>query len=626
MAWKGSEIKRTLLSTTGLVVIFFILILINVLASYANIRWDATQGHIYSLSGGTKHILADLTQPVDIQFYYNKSSRNIPDEIKLYAARVRDFLSEYEHVSHGKIRVEMYDPKPDSDEEEWAQKYGLQPIQTPTGEKIYCGLVFLAADQVGKIAFLDPGKEELLEYDITRAIQRLENPRKKVIGVISGLPVFGNPAYARMGQPGAAKEWLFITELKKTYEVKEIPLSAVKIDPSPDLLLIIHPKMISEKLQYAIDQYVLAGGNAVVFIDPYCISDRTRQSFMGPSSSNLKQLFNAWGISYDPSKVVVDFDQATPVRTRDNRIERSPVMISARNDAFNSGNVVTAGLESMLFPLVGAIKPAKGSPYHFEPLVRTGKNAALIGAFKAAMGLDVIRREFVPGKHRLYLCAQVSGKFKTAFPKGPPRDEKKKEGAAIKDGKNQLKEAKEASNVIIVADADLLADRFYVQHGQFLGVTISKVFNDNLNFVSNACETLTGSNDLIALRTRGRFERPFEVVLALQQKAQMRWLSKEKELTKEAEETNRKLKELEKQKAASQKLILTPEQEKEIARFREQKTRINHELKEVRKNLRADIEALGNTVKAINIFLMPLFVCIAGLFFAFFRHRRMTKK
>jgi len=615
MGRRVSEIKGRLLSATGLVVVFFILILINVIVSYANVRWDATEDHMYSLSEGTKHILSDLTQPVDIQFYYSRSNKNIPNEMKIYATRVRDFLTEYERASHGKINVEMYDPKPDSDEEEWAQKYGLQPIQTPTGEKIYCGLVFLAADQVGKIAFLDPGKEELLEYDITRAIQRLENPKRKVIGVISGLPVFGGPAYA-----GAGKEWLFITELKKSYDVKQIPLTAGKIDPYPDLLLIIHPKNISKKLQYAIDQYVLSGRNAIVFVDPFCVSDRSRQSFMGPASSDLKQLFHAWGISYDPSKVVVDFDQTTPVRTRDNRVERSPVMISAQNDAFNSASVVTAGLENMLFPLAGALKKAKGSRYTFEPLVRSGTHANLIAAFQAGMGLDAIRRGFVPGKHRLYLCAEVSGKFKTAFPNGPPKDGKAQERAP------QIKEAKKKCNVMVIADADLLADRFYVQRGQFLGVTISKVFNDNLNFVSNACETLTGSNDLIALRTRGRFERPFEVVVALQRKAQERWLSKEKELTKEAEETNRKLKELERQKTASQKLILTPEQEKEIARFRDQKTRINHELKEVRKNLRVDIEALGNRIKAINIFLMPLFVCIAGLFFAFFRHRRMMKK
>lgn len=626
MAKEGNEIRKALLSTTGLIAVFFILILINVIVSYANIRWDATENRIYSLSEGTKHILADLTQPVDIQFYYNKNSNNIPNEMKLYATRVRDFLTEYERASHGKIKVEMYDPKPDSDEEEWAQKYGLHAIQTSTGEKIYCGLVFLAADQVGKIEFLDPGKEELLEYDITRAIQRLGNPKRKVIGVISGLPVFGNPAYARMGQPGAGAEWLFITELKKTYEVKEIPLSSVAIDPAPDLLLIIHPKNISKKLQYAVDQYVLSGGNAIVFVDPYCISDTSRQSYMGPPSSSLPTLFKAWGISFDPSKVVVDFDQTTPVRTRDNRVEQSPVMISARNEAFNSGNVVTAGLESMLFPLVGALNKTKDSTFEFEPLVRSGKNASLIEAFKAGMGLDMIRRKFVPGKERLYLCARISGKFKTAFPEGPPKDEKGKDRKEQGAGEKQLKEATKACNVIVVGDADLLADRFYVQQGQFLGVTISKVFNDNLNFVSNACETLTGSNDLIALRTRGRFERPFEVVLALQQKAQQRWLSKEKELTKEAEETNQKLKELERQKGVSQKLILSTEQEKEIARFREQRSRINHELKEVRKNLRADIEALGNMLKAINIFLMPLFVCIAGLFFAFFKYRRMTKK
>ncbi|MEJ2024745.1 MAG: hypothetical protein P8Y00_06990, partial [Deltaproteobacteria bacterium] len=203
-------------------------------------------------------------------------------------------------------------------------------------------------------------------------------------------------------------------------------------------------------------------------------------------------------------------------------MEQSPVMISARDEAFNSGNVVTVGLENMLFPLAGAVKKVKGSPFTFEPLVRSGERASLVDAFKAGMGLDVIKREFVPGKERLFLCARVSGKFKTAFPEGSPKDEKETSKGGQGKAPQQLREAAKSCNVIIVGDADLLADRFYVQHGQFLGVTLSKVFNDNLNFVSNSCETLTGSNDLIALRTRGRFERPFEVVLALQRKAQER--------------------------------------------------------------------------------------------------------
>ncbi|MEJ2024744.1 MAG: GldG family protein [Deltaproteobacteria bacterium] len=289
MAKGGSDIRKFFLST-------------------ANIRWDATQDHIYSLSEGTRHILSKLSQPVDIQFYYNRSSKEIPDQIKLYATRVREFLSEYEHAAEGKITVQMFDPKPDSDEEEWAQKYDLRAVQTSSGDKIYCGLVFLAADQVGKIAFLDPGKEQLLEYDITRAIQQLQSAKKKVIGVISGLPVFGTPSYGGMAQPGT--EWTFVKELKKNYEVKEIPLSSTSIDDAPDLLLIIHPKGMSEKLQYAVDQYVLSGGNAMVFVDPYCVSDTAGRSFMGPPGSSLPKLFKAWGVSFDATKVVTDFDQA----------------------------------------------------------------------------------------------------------------------------------------------------------------------------------------------------------------------------------------------------------------------------------------------------------------------------
>lgn len=618
--------KRTLLSTTGLITVFFILILINVLVSYANIRWDATQGKIYSLSEGTRHILADLKQPVNIKFFYSRSSRNIPEDIKLYASRVRDFLSEYGRASGGRIRIETYDPKPDSDEEEWAQKYGLRAIQLPTGESIYCGLVFSAADQVDKIAFLDPDREPLLEYDITRMIQRMQSPTKKVIGVISSLPVFGNSPYLSNGQQGEEGPWLFITELKKTYDVRAIPLSAQKIDPAPDLLLVIHPKGISMKLRYAIDQYVLSGHKAIVFVDPFCVSDTKQQSFMGPSNSSLPRLFEAWGISFDPSKVVADVDQSTPVMGRDNRVENSPVMISARDSAFNSKNVVTAELEKMLFPLAGAIQKIPKSPYDFEPLVRSGKDAGLIDAFKVGFGLDAVRKDFTSANRRFCLAAQVSGKFKTAFPDGPPADKKGDKETPKKSLSNEIKQSRKKTTVIVVGDADLLADRFYVQRGQFLGMMISRVFNDNLNFLSNACETLTGSNDLIALRSRGRYERPFTVVLALQQEAREKWLSKEKELMKEADAANRKLKELELRKQASQKLIIGPQQEAEIMKFRQKKLKIDQQLKDVRRNLRANIEALGNTLKAVNIFLMPLLVCLAGLCFAFYRNRRMKRR
>ncbi len=615
------ETRRMILSVAGLVVLFLVLVLVNILISFASLRWDTTEDKLYSLSHGTRKILKELKQPVEIQLFFSSSRKATPPELRLFARRVREFLEEYEHWSDGKIKVRVHDPKPDSDEEEWAQKYGLHPIRA-RGESIYCGLVFASLDQQDKIPFLDPGREELLEYDITRIIVKVQSPEKKVIGILSTLPVFGSPA---MAQPGMAEEWLFVSELKKSYEVKQIPTTSKKLDSDLDLLVVIHPKDLNDQLLYTIDQYVLSGGNAILFVDPFCLSDTGAGRFVNPSSSSLPRLFRQWGISMDKTKVVADLDHPTALRARDNRVERNPVWISAREDLFVKDSVVVAGLERMLFPVAGAVKePIKGG-YEFRPIIRAGENSGLLDSFQAQFGASSIRRNFKKADRPLYLAALVRGKFKSAFPSGPPgaKGDKKDKDEKHEKKASHLKEATQEATIMVVADADLLADPFYVQKRNIMGVVIKRLFNDNLNFVANACEVLTGGQDLIGIRTRGRFERPFKKVLELQRKAQEKWLAKEQELVKKVEETNRRLRELERQKDSSQRLILSPEQEKEIAAFREKKLKIQRELKQVRKNLRAEIEALGLKLKLINIFLMPFCVALAGLAFAIYRHRRM---
>ncbi|MBW1982744.1 MAG: Gldg family protein [Deltaproteobacteria bacterium] len=625
----GYDARRTLFSVLATVVLFIILVLVNVIFSQANIRWDLTENHIFSLSPGTKHILANLKEPITIKLFVSKSNRNFPTDLKHYARRVRDFLEEYRYASNNKVQLEEYDPKVDSDEEEWAQTYGIQPMQTGTGDRIYCGLVFLCQDREEKIPLLDPNREELLEYDLTRIIHQLESPRKKVVGVLSSLPVFGSSGPLMPGQPADANPWFFITELEKSYEVRRIQLSADRIDPAIDLLLIIHPKQLSEKMQYAVDQYILAGKNSIIFVDPFCLSDNSRQQQVGfrqPSSSSLDRLFKQWGIVANTSKVLVDFDHLTRVRTQTGAVEDSPVMISARADVLNQQDIITAKLESMLFPLAGSVEKTEKSEYDFEPLIRSGKNAGLIDSFQVNFGTAALRRNFVRGDHQYNIAVRVRGKFKTAFPGGPPSAEESTDASSKEQPEtSHLAEAAKPSTVIVVADADMLADRFFVHRGRFLGFPIARVFNDNLSFVANACELLTGSDDLIALRSRSKSDRPFTTVLALQSRAQERWLAKEKELAKRAEETNKKLRELQQRKNSSQKLILSPEQEAEIDRFRQEKRKIDRELKEVRKNLRADIESLGTRLKWLNILAMPIVVCFAGILFAIYRQRRMRR-
>lgn len=634
MLRRGLDVKKTLRSTGGLIVLFLILVLVNAVLGRANVRWDLTEAQSYSLSHGTDKILASLPEPVTVQLYYSASNPGVPAQIKIYARRVEDFLREYERAARGRLTLEMVDPKPDSDEEEWAQKYGLEGIQLSDGSSLYLGLVFLAADREAVIEWLDPSREQLLEYDLTRLIQRVAQSTPRVVGILSSLPVFGRMQRSPLsGQPEMEAPWYFVSQLREDYTVKEIAPDTTRIDPAIELLVVVHPKELGPNLEYAIDQYIVGGGNALIFVDPLCLSDPGAgpQGYMMPTrSSSLPMLFKAWGLSMDSQSAIADLDQATRVRAMDNSIESNPMWISARQEAFDPDDVITSMLESMLLPVAGALERDDGAPYEMKTLVHSSANAGLIDPMKFSFGAQQIRREFTPADHPLAMAVRLTGQFKTAYPEGAPKLQApgREEGAqdvALPAGEHRG-EGTETATVIVVSDVDLLADEFYLQKGEFLGMAISKIFNDNLNFFGNAAEVLTGGNDLIDLRARGKFERPFTVVLGLQAQAQARWLAKEQELVMQAEVTTNKLRELEQQKDASQKMIMSPEQEAEIDKFREERRRVNAELKKVRKNLRADIETLGVAVKAVNIFLMPFCVAIAGAVFGIYRQRRMKAR
>lgn len=618
--------SKSFFSAGGLFLILFILILINIIFSHVNLRWDSTSDKLYSLSEGTKNIISDMEEDVTIKVFYTKDNVNTPVHIKAYAQRMLDFLSEYEYHSDGKITVEVYDVKPDSDEEDWARSYGIEGINLPTGDRIYFGLVAMAADQEETIKMVDPSREEHLEYDITRMISKVQSPEKQKIGIISGLPVFGQPPMFNMQNPSqqGAEPWLFVTELKKTYTVEEISESAESIDKETDLLIIFHPKELKASLQYAVDQYVLRGGNAVVFVDPFPVSDRSpAPGGQPPKGSSLEKLFAAWGIKMDSTKVVADFDYSTQTGGRNNQVEDNPFVLSADTNAFNKDDITTAKLEKMLFPIAGAIEKDMGSDFEYKSLVKSSKNSSLTESFRVRFGAAQLRRDFKPSIDKYDLAVRIRGKFKTAFPAGKPESEDSKDKSEdSSDEAKHLTEGEKKATVVIVSDVDMLFDAYYIRRQSFLGFNLSKVFNDNLNFLLNTSEMLTGSEELISIRSRGKFERPFVKVQELEKKAQARWLAREQELVRKADETNRKLREFDKQKDKSQKFIMSPEQEAEIQKFREEKKRINTELKQVRRNLRADIEALGNRIKFYNIFLMPMLVSLAGIGYAIYRRNK----
>ncbi|MFO7716657.1 Gldg family protein [Desulfosarcina sp.] len=619
------RIGKTAFSAGGAVLVLVIVVLVNVLLSRSTLRWDATEDNLYSLSQGTRTILSDLDQDVVVKVFYSKHVVNIPSQIKTFAQRVMDFLSEYEQYGRGRIQIEVHDPKPDSEEEEWAIKYGMKAVSLPTGEQVYLGLVALAADQEAAIPFIDPTQEIRLEYDLTRIIARVQKADRMKIAVFSALPVFGN-ANMNMGMnglPPGSQPWFFIQELGKTYDLINVQPDVDRIDPAADLLVLFHPRNMSDSMAFAVDQYVLGGGNVIVFADPLSLMDDPR---MGPGDSIPERLFTAWGIRMEPGKAIADYSYATRLRNRDNQVETNPLWLSTSADAFNPDNLTTANLESMLLPVAGAIEIMPNSLFTVEPLLQSSSNNAMVDAFSHNMNVAALRRDFKPSGTPRNLAVHISGKFKTAFadgkPEGAPKTGEPEPENGVKDPQDPLKEGKASAVIVVVADSDLLYDGYYLSQQNLLGFTMANIFNDNLNFMLNSCEMLTGNPALISIRSRGTFERPFTRVQTLERKAQDRWLDQEQALVRQVEETNQKLQMLEQQKDSAQRAILSEAQEQEIARFQEEKLKISKELKVVRRNLRAEIEQLGRTVKFVNIFLVPLLIGIGGIIFAITRRGR----
>jgi len=618
----------------GLLAMLAILVAVNVIVGQVRLRADLTEEKLYTLSDGTRRILKGLEHDVTLKFFFNASSPAVPVFLKNYARQVEDLLAEYSIASRGRVTIEKYDPRPDSDEEEWAGRYGISGQQvTPYDPPVYLGLVVVSGEVEGTIPVLDPRTEELLEYNITRLIHRVCNPEKPVLGVMSTLPVLGQsaPRFPFPGQDGGNQPaWALFQDLRRDYTLREVPATAESIDADVQALVVVHPKDLQETTLYALDQFALRGGRLLVFVDPLSLTDlesQPQQNMYGigqKASSDLGVLFNAWGVGYDPDKVLMDPRAVTRVRGAGNSVEDNPVVLSLRNNSLNSDDVLTAKLETLLMPFAGALSDKTADSVTFTPLINSSATAGLADSMTARFGIQALRSSFRPSGTPLALAARLTGTVKSAFPNGKPEGRKDGEAdpeeASPEPAESHLVEG--TVTVIIVADTDMLTDRFSVETLNFFGTVASRPMNDNINLLANSVEQVTGSADLIGIRSRGRFNRPFDRVEALEQKARDVWQAKEESLQKQLEDTQNQLRELQNQKDDSQRFILSDEQRRAIASFKDQEQRIRQELKEVRRSLRSDIERLGVGIKTVNIAMMPLAVVVFGISYGLIRSRR----
>jgi ABC-type uncharacterized transport system involved in gliding motility auxiliary subunit len=633
---KKKQLETLLYSAIGVGGMLLILLAVNVIANFAKSRVDLTSERLYTLSDGTKKILKKLDGPVEIRFYVTEGEKDMPLHFKAYAQRVEDLLSEYKQQSKGNIEIRKLNPKPDSDQEDSARLDGVEPQTLPSGEPLYMGLAISHIDSKVAIPFLAPDREKLLEYDISRAITKVVSPERPIVGVMTSFPMFGNPMnpmMARMGQQ-PQESWVVISELQRDFTVKQVQSDVDKIDDDVKVLILAHAKELPEKTQYAIDQFILRGGRLIAFLDAQAISDQTKnpQNPMMPNfgaNSNLDKLLKAWGISFDTSKVAADMNFVTRV-SRNNRAEAYPAVLSMNTNGMNRGDIVTAQIDSLLLPFAGVFSGTPAQGLQQEVLLKTTPNSQLVESFMAQMGGEQLMNDFKSSGTAYPLAIRLKGKFKTAFPDGKPKetkpDDEKKDGEKKDEPKaeDSLKEAKGDNSVVLIGDSDMLADNFSVQVQNFFGQKIVVPRNGNLPFVQNLVEQVSGDENLIAVRSRGTLNRPFLVIQDMQAKAEETFRAKIKEIETELQQTQQKLNELQaaKKDKNQQRFVLSPEQQQELEKFKKKEAEKKVELKQVRKNLRREIDSLENRLKFANIAGMPILVTCLGIGLAVWKRQR----
>lgn len=630
--------RRTLsIASLVLAAILFLAVLVFSTEIFRNARLDLTEQKVYTLSDGTKEILSSLKEPVTLRFFLSRDLTAQSPALKDYARTVQELLERYVELSNNVLKLEIIYPEPFSQEEDRAVGFGLHGVPiTQAGNLGYFGLAGTnTTDDQDVIPFFTLQRAQFLEYDVSRLVQNLANPTKKKIGIYSSLPVDADPVKRY-------RPWQIVEQLRESFQVERVTLEDPIADDI-DLLLVIHPRDMDEVDRYYIDQYVMRGGKTMIFVDPYS-EEATRANAMQrqppDDGSDLKTLFGAWGIEYDKSKILGDRKGAQRVSAGTDALGRPVITdylawITLSGDQIVRKDVVTSELEQVNLASSGFIGAKEGAGLAFEPLLQSGEESMAIDAGKVMKDPKPAQllKEFKSGGKRLAVAARISGKLQSAFPDGMPKDKmrdeireaKIKKGEKVADPLPHLKETKDAANLIVVADTDMLADGSWMRTQDFFGQRVTVPIANNGDFVTNAVDNMAGSSALIGLRSRGVSERPFDKVEALRKEAELRYRSKEQALLEKLKEIETKMKDLQtKETKEGKTVILSPEQKAAIDTFRREAISIRRELRDVQQALREDIDTLDARLKAINIGLMPALVVLFAIGMGI-RRRRLAR-
>jgi ABC-type uncharacterized transport system involved in gliding motility auxiliary subunit len=615
-------LKKSHLGAGGLAIIGVLFIAIMLLANLLlrGAQFDLTQDKLYTISDGTRHIVDNLKEPVNLYLFFSEKTATAIPQVKNHGVRVRELLEELVSRSKGKLTLKVIDPQPFSEEEDRATELGISSVPVgASGEKLYLGLAATnSTDGKESIPYIDPQLDEQLEYDVAKLIHKLSATRKPVIGWLSTLPMQGDfdPQSGRPSPP-----WMVYGQVEQLYTVRNLDASLIKVDADVDVLVLVHPKDLPPAALYAIDQYAMRGGHILALVDPNAQSDHSgmdpnnpMSQFTADKSSHLEPLLSSWGIEFKPDQVVADLERGLVVAMREGETPSQHIAILGFDESSLSKDVITSHLDSLNMATVGALKPLAGSKLKFEPLIHTSKQAGLMPAQRFMMMSDpaTLRDGFKP-TGEFVIAARVSGNATSAFAQGAP--------AGVTASPNALKASAKPLNVVVIADTDFLADFMWGQPRNFFGQSVFQPFANNGELVWNAIDNLSGSNDLISIRGRASYSRPFDRVEALRRSADAQFHSKEQQLETELTQTEDKLSKLQTAQPGNDTL-LSPDQAREIERFQEEKVRIRKELRAVKAGLELDIKALGMRMKLLNILTIPVLVTILGLLAVLWRKRR----
>jgi ABC-type uncharacterized transport system involved in gliding motility auxiliary subunit len=630
--------SRPRVAAAALILIAVILVSVNILAAqFPGARLDLTQGRLYTLSSGTRRTLAKIDEPITLRFYYSTELGDRLPPYGVYAERVRELLEQYAAAAHGKLRLEIYHPQPFSRVEDQAVAFGLQGVPLDQqGDQVYFGLAGTnSTDDRQVIPFFSPQRERFLEYDLTKLVHNLVFPKKPVVGLITALPLQGDVMAMMSGQP--SRPMAIVSEIEQLDKLKPLPADLAQIPAGIDVLMIVHPQKLPPKTLYAIDQFVLKGGRALVFVDPYSELEaalRNRPDMPGgPTGSDLEPLFKSWGIRLLPRLVAGDRRDAervnVPVAGRGEETLDYVAWLGLGPDNLNRKDPITADLHHLTLASAGILEKRKGATTTVEPLVTTSPDSMEIPVGKVEGLPDVagLLDDFKPSGHRYILAARVTGNVETAYPKGPPPEKPVKPGAAkTPPPAPGLQRSARPINVVVVADSDLLADRFWVRSQNFFGRQVLVPVADNGDFVLNALGVLAGGDDLIGLRTRGTSARPFVLVDRIRRAADERYSAEERRLQQKLKLTEAKLQNITAGQAANAAVTLSPAQTRAIAQFRADMLQTRRQLRAVQRALRSNIARLKGMLEFFDIALVPLLVAAVAIVLGIVRLKRRRRR